>query len=144
MDVIWSQDAILHSGNRQKVLEEVCRVLTKGGQFIFTDPMQSDSCPKDALQPILDRIHLDSLGSISSYKDILLGLGFKEMTIVDHSEQLSNHYGRVLQEVQANNMNLIRVCSEEYIDRMKTGLQHWVDGGKAGHLAWGILQFQKA
>jgi len=30
-------------------------VLAKGGQFIFTDPMQSASCPKDVLQPILNR-----------------------------------------------------------------------------------------
>ena len=142
-DVVWSQDAILHSGNRKKVLEEVHRVLTKGGQFIFTDPMQNESCPENALTPILDRIHLDSLGSIKYYRDILLGLGFKEVKIVDHSEQLSNHYGRVLQEVLANHTNLIRVCSGEYIERMKTGLQHWVDGGKSGNLTWGILQFQK-
>ena len=142
-DVVWSQDAILHSGNRKKVLEEVHRVLTKGGQFIFTDPMQNESCPEDALTPILDRIHLDSLGSIKYYKDILLGLGFKEVKIVDHSEQLSNHYNRVLQEVLANHMSLIQVCSDEYIERMKTGLQHWVDGGKAGNLTWGILHFQK-
>jgi len=142
-DVVWSQDAILHSGNRQKVLEEVNRVLAKGGQFIFTDPMQSDSCPKDVLQPILDRIHLDSLGSIQYYKDTLLGMGFKEIAIVDHSKQLSNHYGRVLQEVQANQNTLIRVCSEEYIGQMKSGLQHWVDGGLSGHLTWGILHFQK-
>jgi len=142
-DVVWSQDAILHSGNRKKVLEEVHRVLTKGGQFIFTDPMQNESCPEDALTPILDRIHLDSLGSIKYYKHILLGLGFKEVKIVDHSEQLSNHYGRVLQEVLANHTNLIRVCSDEYIERMKTGLQNWVDGGKAGNLTWGILHFQK-
>ena len=45
-------------------------------------------------QPILNRIHLDSLGSISYYKDLLLGLGFKGMKIVDHTEQLSNHYSR--------------------------------------------------
>ena len=105
--------------------------------------MQSESCPKDALQPILDRIHLDSLGSIPYYKDMLLSLGFKEITIVDHSEQLSNHYSRVLQEVQANHMNLIRVCSDEYVEKMKVGLQHWVDGGVAGNLTWGILHFQK-
>lgn len=142
-DVVWSQDAILHSGNKQKVLEEVYRVLAKGGQFIFTDPMQSESCPKDALEPILNRIHLDSLGSIQYYKDTLLGLGFKEISIKDHSKQLSNHYGRVLQEVQGNHINLSRVCSDEYIDRMKTGLQHWVDGGVAGNLTWGILHFQK-
>lgn len=144
VDVVWSQDAILHSGDRAKVFEEVNRVLTPGGQFIFTDPMQSEQCPKDALQPILDRIHLDSLGSIQGYKAMLLGLGFKELEIVDLSEQLGNHYAQVLEEVRANQWNLLKVCSEDYIERMKTGLQHWIDGGTKGHLTWGILHFQKA
>ncbi|MYD31046.1 MAG: methyltransferase domain-containing protein [Nitrospira sp. SB0677_bin_15] len=142
-DVVWSQDAILHSGNREKVFEEVNRVLAPGGQFIFTDPMQSDTCPQEALQPILDRIHLDSLGSIPRYKDMLLGLGFKELAIENYTEQLSTHYRRVLEEVLANQWSLVRVCSEDYIERMKSGLQHWIDGGKGGHLTWGILHFQK-
>ena len=143
VDVVWSQDAILHSGNREKVFEEVHRVLAPGGQFIFTDPMQSDTCPQEALQPILDRIHLDSLGSIPRYKDMLLGLGFKELAIENYTEQLSTHYRRVLEEVLANQWSLVRVCSEDYIERMKSGLQHWIDGGKGGHLTWGILHFQK-
>ena len=134
---------LFHSGNREKVFEEVNRVLSPGGQFIFTDPMQSETCPQEALQPILDRIHLDSLGSIPRYKDTLLGLGFKELTIVDLSENLPTHYGRVLEEVRANQWSLVRVCSEDYIERMKTGLQHWIDGGTGGHLTWGILHFQK-
>ncbi len=33
-DVVWSQDAILHSCDRIKVLAEVARVLMSGGQFI--------------------------------------------------------------------------------------------------------------
>ncbi|MDT7042726.1 methyltransferase domain-containing protein [Candidatus Nitronereus thalassa] len=143
VDIVWSQDAILHSGNKKKVFEEVHRVLAQGGQFIFTDPMQSETCPKDALTPILERIHLDSLGSVQYYKELLLGLGFKEVAISDHSKQLANHYGRVLKEVEANTFNLSRVCSDEYVERMKIGLQHWVDGGKAGNLKWGILHFQK-
>lgn len=143
VDVVWSQDAILHSGNRKRVLEEVHRVLVKDGQFIFTDPMQSDSCPKESLKPILDRIHLDSLGSIQQYKEILLGLGFKELQIINLSKQLSTHYGQVLSTVEANHFNLTRVCSDEYIQKMKVGLQHWVDGGIAGNLTWGILHFQK-
>ena len=69
-DVVLSQDAILHSGNRRKVLEEVHRVLKPGGEFIFTDPMQSDDCPEGVLQPVLDRIHLDSMGSIDFYVNI--------------------------------------------------------------------------
>ncbi len=143
VDIVWSQDAILHSGDRKRVIEEVVRVLAKGGQFIFTDPMQREGCPSSALQPILDRIHLDSLGSIPYYQQITSKLGLKEVQIVDLSEQLANHYGRVLKEINANRNTLIRVCSEEYVDKMKEGLQHWIDGGKVGNLTWGILHFKK-
>ena len=143
VDVVWSQDAILHSGDRKKVFAEVYRVLAKGGQFIFTDPMQRANCPTEILRPILDRIHLDSLGSIEYYQELANALGFKEIRIVDLSPNLPVHYGRVLQELVAQHHTLIRVCSEEYLANMKVGLQHWVDAGKAGNLTWGILQFRK-
>lgn len=143
VDIVWSQDAILHSGDRQKVFEEVHRVLSPGGQFIFTDPMQSESCSAEALQPILDRIHLDSLGSIAQYQKMLVNLGFKEIQILDLSQHLSTHYGRVLRELEANKGILAKVCSEEYLVGMNTGLQFWVDGGNAGNLKWGILHFHK-
>jgi len=70
-DVVWSQDAILHSADREAVLDEVQRLLKPNGEFIFTDPMQSKNCPPDALQPILDRIHLETLGSFDFYNDAL-------------------------------------------------------------------------
>lgn len=143
VDVVWSQDAILHSGDRKKVFAEVYRVLAKGGQFIFTDPMQSADCPPDVLQPILKRIHLDSLGSVEYYQELAKALGFQEMRVVDLSPNLPAHYGRVLQELVAQHHTLIRVCSEEYLANMKVGLQHWVDAGKSGNLTWGILQFRK-
>lgn len=95
------------------------------------------------LQPILDRIHLDSLGSIEYYRKLAAEVGFREIRVDDLSSNLVVHYGRVLQELLAQRHTLIRVCTEEYLGNMKTGLQHWVDAGKAGHLSWGILQFQK-
>lgn len=143
VDVVWSQDAILHSGNREKVFQEVYRVLAKGGQFIFTDPMKREDCPPDVLQPILDRIHLDSLGAIDYYRKLATRIGFKEIRVEDLSANLTAHYGRVLQELVAQRHALIRVCTEEYLANMKIGLQHWVDAGKSGHLSWGILQFRK-
>ncbi len=143
VDLVWSQDAILHSGDRKKVFAEVYRVLTKGGQFIFTDPMQNETCPSDVLQPILNRIHLDSLGSVAYYQALAAELGFKEIRIVDLSTNLQTHYGRVLQELVAQYHSLLRVCTEDYLENMKVGLQHWVDAGTAGHLTWGILQFRR-
>ncbi|MGD8783844.1 MAG: methyltransferase domain-containing protein [Thioalkalispiraceae bacterium] len=143
-DVVWSQDAILHSGHRQQVLQEVARVLKPGGQFIFTDPMQADDCPEGVLQPILDRIHLSSLGSPGFYRENLKKLGFTEVTFDENTHQLVNHYSSVLRETQAKQDDLLRnSVSQEYIDRMKKGLQYWIDGGNNGHLAWGIFVFEK-
>lgn len=140
-DVVWSQDAILHSGEREKVLEEVARVLKDDGEFVFTDPMQSDGCPEDVLQPILERIHLDSLGSPEFYRETASRFGMKELGFEDHTEHLTTHYARVLRETQKREDELRKVSGEEYIERMKVGLRHWVDGGKDGHLVWGIFHF---
>ena len=142
-DVVWSQDAILHSGHRERVMEEVARVLTSGGDFIFTDPMQTDDCPEGVLQPVLDRIHLDSLGSLRFYRQVAERCGLRLVTIVDHSEQLPRHYGRVRQMLRARQSELTNHVSKAYIERMLTGLSHWVEAGEKGYLVWGILHFKK-
>lgn len=143
-DVVWSQDSFLHSGNREKVVEEVARVLKPGGVFIFTDPMQTDDCPEGVLQPILDRIHLETLGSPKFYRETAKKYGLEEIGFEDHSHQLPRHYGRVLEETKRREASLEGLISNEYIERMKQGLQHWVNGGNSGYLAWGIFRFRKA
>lgn len=142
-DIVWSQDAILHSGNRRQVLAEVYRVLKPGGEFIFTDPMQSDDCPEGVLQPVLERIYLDSMGSIGFYTLTASELGFEKIQIIEMSEQLVNHYSHVLQTTEACYNDILKVCSQDYIERMKMGLNHWIEKGKNGYLSWGILHFRK-
>jgi len=142
-DVVWSQDSFLHSGDRRKVLEEAARVLRPGGDLIFTDPMQADDCPPDVLQPVYDRIHLDSLGSFAFYRKTAGELGLEEVRCVDLSHQLRNHYARVREELQGRYDEMIEVSTREYVDRMLAGLGHWVEAADRGYLAWGILHFRK-
>jgi len=143
-DVVWCQDSMLHSGNRVRVVEEVARVLKPGGEFVFTDPMQADDCPEGVLQPILDRIHLETLGSPGFYREQGQRLGLEELEFDEQSAQLTQHYWRVLKELEAREQEVRNAgVSQAYIDRMKKGLQHWVDGGKKGYLAWGIFHFRK-
>lgn len=142
-DAAWSQDAILHSGHRDKVMGEVDRVLKPGGEFVFTDPMQADDCPEGVLQPVLDRIHLSSLGSFAFYREQARRLGWEEVEIVDMTHQLVNHYGRVAAVLRAERESLAGKVSDAYIDRMLQGLQHWVDAGSNGYLAWGVMHFRK-
>jgi sarcosine/dimethylglycine N-methyltransferase len=142
-DAVWSQDAILHSGDRVRVLEEVVRVLKAGGDLVFTDPMQADDCPAGVLKPILERIHLESLASPEFYLETTQNLGMEKIGFEDLTPQLIHHYGRVLQETQRREEQLRKVVDPEYIQRMKPGLQRWIDGGKRGYLVWGIFQFRK-
>ncbi|EPH46421.1 methyltransferase domain-containing protein [Streptomyces aurantiacus] len=155
VDVVWSQDAFLHSGNRARVLEEVTRVLRPGGQLIFTDPMAVDNCPPGVLQPILDRIHLDNMGSPGFYKRELEGLGFVPSGggpagpggtggFEEHREQLITHYARVLEETERQEVQgLAGQVSHDYLTQMKKGLARWVAAGRDGHITWGILHFRR-
>jgi sarcosine/dimethylglycine N-methyltransferase len=142
-DLAWSQDAILHSGKRERVLEEINRVLKPGGEFIFTDPMQADNCPDGVLQPVLDRIHLSSLGSFAFYRQQARQLGWEELRVLDLTPQLVSHYTRVRQELAKRREALTDKVSNEYIDRMIQGLGHWIDAGDSGYLSWGIMHFRK-
>jgi len=142
-DVVWSQDSFLHSDRRRQCIEETWRILKPGGQLIFTDPMQADDCPEGVLGPILDRLHLPSLGSIGFYRQTAKEIGFEEIEVNDMSRQLPRHYGRVREELLSRYDEITQAVSKEYVDRMLKGLQHWVDGGNAGHLAWAILHFRK-
>ena len=142
-DVVWSQDAFLHSGNREKVIEEIARVMRPGAELVFTDPMQSDNCPEGVLQPILERIHLDSFGSPAFYREVASKHGLETVAFHDLTHQLVNHYSRVLAETEARQQELLERVSPEYIERMKRGLHHWINGGQQGHLAWGIFHMRK-
>jgi glycine/sarcosine/dimethylglycine N-methyltransferase len=139
-DLVWSQDAFLHSGDRSRVLEEAVRVLRPGGQMIFTDPMAADGTPLSALSPILARLQLDSMGTPDFYRRNLLRLGVKSVDFREETHQLARHYQRVLDELERREDELEGHVSNEYRERMKTGLRHWVEGGQAGNLAWGIFR----
>ena len=141
-DVVWSQDAILHSGERTRVLDEIHRVLVDDGQFVFTDPMQSDDCPDGVLQPILDRIQLATLGSFAFYRAELARRGFREAAIEPMTDQLRTHYWRVRKELIDRYDEAVSGSGQRYVETMIDGLQHWIDGAERGYLVWGIMDFR--
>ncbi|MFO7748734.1 MAG: methyltransferase domain-containing protein [Desulfobacteraceae bacterium] len=143
-DIVWSQDAILHSGNREKVLAEALRVLKKGGEMVFTDPMQTEDCYEEYLNPILERILLESLATPEFYCNTAEQLGMKVHNYINQPQCLVNHYAKVLEDTSVKEKELEQQgVSSTYIQNMKKGLEHWVTGGKYGHLTWGMFHFEK-
>ncbi len=142
-DAVWSQDAILHSGNRARVFAEVDRVLRPGGHFVFTDILQRPGVDPAELRPVYERIHLDSLGSEEAYDAYAREAGWEKTGFTALPDQLPRHYQRVHDVLAGNYDRLAGTISTAYMDRMKQGLRHWVNAGRAGHLDWGILHYRK-
>lgn len=142
-DVVWSQDSFLHSENRDRIVAEAFRVLKPGGHFVFTDPMERESCPKKKLSAIYRRLNLSSLGSFSQYREYARLAGFQEIKVVDLSPHLARHYGFVLERLLERRAEVEEAASEHYVSNLIQGLKHWVTGGENGSLTWGILHFQK-
>ncbi len=142
-DVVWSEDAFLHSDQKDKVIKEAARILKPGGDLIFTDPMQTDNCDESVLQPIYARLNLSEMGSPAKYRQLAKDAGLKEVTFDDLGVHLPRHYQRVLDETERKEEELKKHISTEYIENMKKGLRHWVKGGNEGNLTWGIFHFRK-
>lgn len=143
-DIVWSQDAFLHSGDRERVLQNAARVLKPGGEIIFTDPMQADIVDDPAaLQPVYDRIHLSNLGSFAFYRRSLEALGLEDAGCEDLTGQLRNHYARVRAELLSRRGELKGEVSDAYVERMLEGLTHWVTAADKGLLAWGVIHYRK-
>ena len=143
-DLAWSQEALLHTDARAEVCREAARVLKPGGRFVFTDPMQADDAPPDSLQAIYDRLHLGSLASPTFYRQALTTCGMREIAFEEQPEQLSRHYARVRAVLAEKAESLLAEgMSADYLQRMMSGLSHWVEGGRNGVLTWGIFVFEK-
>lgn len=143
-DLVWSQDAFLHSGRKEQVVAEIDRVLKPRGEVLFTDPMQADGCPQGVLQPVYDRLSLDSLASPGFYLQNFGSRGYSDLGMVELTHQLRAHYAAVKASLELRYDELGQDISKGYLDRMIAGLGHWVAAADKGYLAWGILHLRKA
>ena len=138
-DVVWSQDAFLHSGDREAVVREVDRVLVKdGGLVVFTDLMVAVGVDQREIGSILKRLKFQSLGDVESYRRWFEEAGFVDVGFVDLTRDMEVHYVRVLREMESRERELKGQISDEYTGNMEVGLRNWVEGARSGRLCWGI------
>ncbi|ODS24079.1 hypothetical protein AB835_05505 [Candidatus Endobugula sertula] len=144
-DLAWTQDALFHTDELDKVLSETYRVLKPGGQFLLMDILQADNCPDGALKTALSRIRIDHdrIGSFEYYKTIANDLGFELLSVVDLSPHLLTHYTRWRDAVIEHETELGKICSMEFLELTKVGLNHWVEAAENGLFTWGLFHFQR-
>ena len=149
-DLVWSQDAFLHSGNRKGLVEEIDRLLvTEGGRVVFTDILQGDDIPDPtALEAYLQRLPVEDLGTVGFYQSLFKHRQFSADTFQDLTEHLATHYTKVrdgLEQYEQDSMKQAEntEATEAFFKRSKAGLASAVSLATKKILRWGIFVFQR-
>lgn len=142
-DVVWTQEALVHSGDRARMLSEAVRVLAPGGALVLTDVMAADDSHRDALRPVCERLNVADLATPDFVRERLTGLGLGRVRFDDLSENLLPHYTRLAEDVRRHGDELAGAYSDAYRERLRANLPLWVDACENGLLSWGVFHARR-
>jgi sarcosine/dimethylglycine N-methyltransferase len=92
VDVVISQEAMLHIPDRRRAMAEAFRVLKRGGRLAFTDWVAPAPLAKDDADLLWEGQAVQKLESPKSYRDLLTAVGFR----VRSSEDLTTEWALLL------------------------------------------------
>ncbi|RKT02260.1 sarcosine/dimethylglycine N-methyltransferase [Streptomyces sp. 3211.6] len=142
-DVVWSQEAFCHSGDRNQLLGEAVRVLEPRGDLVFTDLMAADTAPPDALRAAVARLDVDGFATPGFYRRTIAGLGLTRIDFDDRSDQTLTHYLRLTEETARRAKELAGVISPAYVQGLLQNLPLWVEACRKGLTSWGIFHCRR-
>ena len=141
-DVVWSQDAFLHAGDRGKVVGEMARVLKPGGRAVFSDIMVVDGADVERLRPNLVRLKMEErgLGTPGFYLGEMRRVGFGECEFLEDGKSMGRHFEMILRNMERAGEDVKRGIEEEYLESTRMGYASWAEGVRDGTLTWGIFR----
>lgn len=149
-DVVWSQDAFLHSTDRHRILDGIDRVLVKsgGGKVVFTDLMEREGADPQALEEVVKRIPVDHYATPEFYRGGMVERGFRDEGFEELTGHLERHYEKTVEDLEAYEEGLVRDGRGEEIDRAysektKKGLRAGAKAAGSGSMVWGIFCFSR-
>jgi len=92
VDVVVSQEALLHIPDRRRAMAEAFRILKRGGRLAFTDWVAPAPLASEDADLLWEGQAVQALESPESYRDVLTGVGFR----VRSSEDLTAEWAVLL------------------------------------------------
>src|SRR5262245_61242962 len=94
MDAVVGQEAFCHVPHPAKALSEAFRILRKDGRLAFTDWIANEPLSTDDSQLMWDGMAIQPLRSLTDYRRLVEGAGFK----INSATDLTGEWGPILKE----------------------------------------------
>lgn len=85
MDLVWGLEAVSHSPDRARVLEQARRVLVADGRVAFTDVFLREPTDDDRVREVEDAFGL-RLGTVDRFEETLEVAGFENVGVTDETD----------------------------------------------------------
>lgn len=145
-DVIFSNEAILHSADKAVLMQNIAKILSKGGICVISDIIEAPNVDKSKLAEVYRRLDLPSMGNHELYDKELTGSGLTKVLKEVSSDPIINHYGMVLYSVtELKREELLGPdgVTKEFLDQQASGLHKWVENGIEGLVQQGWFVYKK-
>ncbi|MCP1662272.1 MAG: methyltransferase domain-containing protein [Methanocalculus sp. MSAO_Arc1] len=141
-DILVSQDAMLHSPDKGRLVAECARVLKPGGCFVFSDILEMDTLSREEAERVYARVKTPNIATRDLYREKLEDAGFEILEIQDlGSANLARSYQEVHDIVEKKRNYLVneKGAPAEIIDGALEGLRFWVAKGYEDKIGWGLF-----
>ncbi len=141
-DILVSQDAMLHSPDKGKLVRECARVLKPGGTFVFSDILEMETLSREEAERVYARVRTSNIATHDLYKEKLREAGFEILEIQDlGSGNLARSYQEVHDIVERKRDTLIneKGAPAGIIDAALEGLRFWVEKGYEEKIGWALF-----
>ena len=145
-DIIFSNEAILHSRDKVKLMSEIARILTKDGICVISDIIEEPDVDKSKLTEVYNRLDLSSMGNHVMYDKALTEAGLTKVLNEVSSDPITKHYGMVLYsatEIKRDELLGPNGVSAQFLDKQIEGLHKWVECGMEGIVQQGWFIYKK-
>jgi len=144
-DLVFSNDAYLHSADKEKCMTGLCRILSKDGALVFSDILESPTVDREELKDVYARLQLSNLGNHILYDKIFTKNGLTKKLADVSSTPIIRHYGMVKYNatVLKKDELLNAGVTQEFVDKQVFGLGKWIDCGQRGLVQQGWFAYRK-